>query len=165
MNFFAALDVISNVEHFSPAKLFCLVGPIVFAGTYSLSAYATEKSSTAFEPGGTASVAVSSRKDSALAPDAIDKSDLPYKYWGNSFSGKFHRPSCPFGKAMNTSHLELYHFRCEAVASGKTPCRYCLPPTWRSVSCVLLKPKSNSAVNMADHKAAAAPTTDKPLNP
>ncbi len=71
-----------------------------------------------------------------FAASTLDQ--LPYKYWGNSYSLKFHRPSCPFAKAMNVSHVEFFHFRCEAIARGEQPCRYCLPPSWRAVKCVLL---------------------------
>src|SRR5271166_2333274 len=59
--------------------------------------------------------------------------DLPYKYWGNSFSLKFHRPSCPFAQAMNPIHVEFFHCRREAIVRGEKPCRYCLPPYWTSV--------------------------------
>jgi hypothetical protein len=65
----------------------------------------------------------------------------PVKYWGNSFSGKFHRPSCAFAQAMNARHVLFFHFRCEAVAAGEQPCRYCLPPYVKHVQCKIL-PKS-----------------------
>jgi hypothetical protein len=69
--------------------------------------------------------------------------NLPYKYVGNSFSLKFHRPSCPFAKAMSVRHVQLFHFRREAIAAGEKPCRYCLPPWWKSVK-VFLKPAEPS---------------------
>ena len=56
------------------------------------------------------------------------------KYVGNSFSLKFHRPSCPFAKAMFDGNLVLFPFRHNAIESGYAPCRYCLPPHWKSVS-------------------------------
>ncbi len=69
------------------------------------------------------------------------KSDtqLPYKYYGNSFSHKFHRPSCPFGEAISKRHLVLFHFRHEAIEAHYAPCRYCLPPVWCKVHGVLLQ--------------------------
>jgi hypothetical protein len=67
----------------------------------------------------------------------------PIKYWGNSFSLKFHRPSCPFAKAMSAHHVIFFNFRKQAVDAGQAPCRYCLPPNWNTVKAVLLKP-SNS---------------------
>ncbi len=64
--------------------------------------------------------------------------DLPYKYVGNSFSHKFHRPSCPFARAMSPAHLCLFHFRKQAVEAAYLPCRYCLPPDWKTVGAVIL---------------------------
>ncbi len=63
---------------------------------------------------------------------------LPYKYVGNNFSHKFHRPSCPFAKAMDVEHVELFHFRKEAIDAGQSPCRYCLPPYWKTVQSKLI---------------------------
>lgn len=63
---------------------------------------------------------------------------LPYKYVGNNFSHKFHRPSCPFAKAMDVEHVELFHFRKEAIDAGQSPCRYCLPPYWKTVESKLI---------------------------
>lgn len=63
-----------------------------------------------------------------------------YKYIGNGSSGKFHRPSCPFAKVMGRSRRIFFRFRRDAIESTFVPCRYCLPPSWRSVSCKLLKP-------------------------
>ncbi len=76
--------------------------------------------------------------------------DLPYKYVGNTFSSKFHRPSCPFAQAMNVRHVLLFHFRCQAIAAGQVPCRYCLPPIWKTVKAVLLH---GSQQNNAQAKA------------
>lgn len=69
--------------------------------------------------------------------------DLPYKYVGNNYSGKFHKPSCPFAKVMNIGHVELFHFRIEAIKAGQRPCHYCLPQEWRSVRATILPPKDN----------------------
>jgi hypothetical protein len=60
------------------------------------------------------------------------------QYWGNSFSLKFHRPSCPFAQAMNPIHVQFFQSGQQAIALGERPCRYCLPPYWTSVRCVLL---------------------------
>lgn len=72
--------------------------------------------------------------------EGCQASDLPYKYVGNNFSAKFHRPSCPFAKAMNGHNAVLFHFRKEAIAAGHHPCRYCLPPVWKSVRCAIIHP-------------------------
>lgn len=61
-----------------------------------------------------------------------------YKYRGNSFSNKFHRPWCPFSRVMNAKHVVLFYFRYEAIAQGFAPCQYCLPSAWKSVHCRLL---------------------------
>jgi hypothetical protein len=66
------------------------------------------------------------------------KLETPVKYWGNSSSAKFHKPSCPFAKAMNSRHVVFFHFRREAIEAGQEPCRYCLPPFVKRVRCVLL---------------------------
>jgi hypothetical protein len=65
---------------------------------------------------------------------------LPYKYVGNSYSLKFHRPSCPFAKAMSVNHVQLFHFRREAIEAGEKPCNYCLPQSWGSVKAVVKPP-------------------------
>lgn len=69
----------------------------------------------------------------------------PYKYVGNNFSLKFHKPSCPFAKAMWTGHTELFHFRKDAIAAKYAPCRYCLPPTWTNVNATILAPKTQTS--------------------
>jgi hypothetical protein len=61
-----------------------------------------------------------------------------FKYVGNSFSSKFHRPSCPFAKCISAWHLELFAQRHDATDQGYKPCRYCLPQSWTSVHAVLL---------------------------
>jgi hypothetical protein len=66
---------------------------------------------------------------------------LPYKYYGNSFSHKFHKPSCPFGMCISKRHLVLFHFRKEAIEAHYAPCRYCLPPVWWTVHGVILPRK------------------------
>ena len=77
-------------------------------------------------------------------------SELPYKYVGNSFSHKFHRPSCPFAKAMNVRHVLLFHFRKEAIEQGQEPCRYCLPPVWCRVEAKILPVKSEKENDTTD---------------
>jgi hypothetical protein len=64
----------------------------------------------------------------------------PYKYVGNSFSLKFHRPSCRFAKAMSVNHVQLFHFRRQAIEAGEKPCNYCLPQSWGSVKAVVKAP-------------------------
>lgn len=71
---------------------------------------------------------------------AVTSEDLPIKYWGNSFSLKFHRPSCPFAKAMSAHHVMFFNFRKQAVESGQAPCRYCLPPNWTTVRASIWHP-------------------------
>ena len=61
------------------------------------------------------------------------------KYIGNSVSGKFHRPWCPFEQVMNAHKAVFFHFRRDAIQAGFVPCRYCLPPFVKRVKCVLLK--------------------------
>jgi len=61
-----------------------------------------------------------------------------YKYIGNKFSNKFHRPWCPFEKAMNAHNALFFHFRHNAIAAGFKPCQYCLPLVVKRVRCVLL---------------------------
>ena len=80
---------------------------------------------------GTANAACTDAKQAASI-------DLPYKYVGNNFSLKFHRPSCLFAKAMAPDHIELFHFRKQAVDAGMQPCRYCLPANWTTVRATLL---------------------------
>ena len=88
--------------------------------------------------------------------------NLPYKYVGNNFSGKFHRPSCPFAKAMSTWHAELFHFRRQAVEAGQKPCRYCLPKEWTEVRAAILPQQSTV---LPPIKQTTQPTADKHLYP
>lgn len=83
-----------------------------------------------------APAAAGGANDSALAK----ASDLPVKYIGNAESHKFHRPSCPFARIMALNKRVSYHFRCEAVACGNVPCRYCLPPVWTTVKASIISP-------------------------
>lgn len=80
------------------------------------------------------------------APVAVDQ-PLPYKYVGNNFSGKFHRPSCLFAKAMSARHACLFHFRKQAVGAGQVPCRWCLPPNWTTVRAKILPAEVNRKHN------------------
>jgi len=81
----------------------------------------------------------------ARADPAVDKMELPIKYLGNCFSGKFHRPSCPFAKAMNARHVVFFHFRREAIERGQKPCRYCLPAVVKRLEGKLL-PRGNREI-------------------
>ena len=80
--------------------------------------------------------------DSQAPVPQSSANSLPVKYLGNSFSGKFHRPSCPFARAMDARHVMFFNFRREAVENGQSPCRYCLPANWTTVKAVLLNPNS-----------------------
>lgn len=62
----------------------------------------------------------------------------PQKYVGNSFSLKFHKPSCPFARVMRKSRRVAFTFRKAAVDAGQRPCKYCLPPWWLSVEAKIL---------------------------
>jgi len=96
---------------------------------------------------------------------AAASGNLPIKYWGNSFSLKFHRPSCPFAKAMSAHHVMFFNFRKQAIDSGQVPCRYCLPPNWTTVRATILDPADLSKIhpsrpesNVESAKAPAIPT-------
>jgi len=65
----------------------------------------------------------------AALPAQIDDHKPIYKYVGNSFSFKFHRPSCPFAKAMWRGHVIKFQYRKQAIDAGQKPCRYCLRHT------------------------------------
>lgn len=69
----------------------------------------------------------------------LDEAQPIYKYTGNLFSKKFHRPSCPFARAMWRQNVIRFQHRKQAVDAGQKPCRYCLPPTWKSVGARILK--------------------------
>jgi micrococcal nuclease len=48
-------------------------------------------------------------------------------YIGNSASYRFHRPSCPFGKAVAGRHRVLFESAHRASWEGYSPCRQCKP--------------------------------------
>ena len=85
--------------------------------------------------------------ESGKVSKSVEPADelTPYKYVGNNFSLKFHKPSCPFAKAMWTGHTELFHFRKDAIAAKYAPCRYCLPPAWTNVNATILAPKTQTS--------------------
>lgn len=85
--------------------------------------------------------------ESGKVTKSVEPADelTPYKYVGNNFSLKFHKPSCPFAKAMWTGHTELFHFRKDAIAAKYAPCRYCLPPSWTNVNATILAPKTQTS--------------------
>lgn len=86
-----------------------------------------------------------------------------YKYIGNSFSFKFHRPSCPFAKAMWRGHVLRFQYRKQAIDAGQKPCRYCLPPYWKSVGAKILKqePESKQGLSTVEN-SQNLPTVNSP---
>jgi hypothetical protein len=103
------------------------------------------------------------RADPEPEPLAVKPELLPYKYVGNSFSLKFHRPSCPFAKAMHYSRLTLFHFRKEAITAGMKPCRYCLPPSWGTLKGTIL-PQESVVPNVNSSDSPDLPSTAIPSN-
>jgi hypothetical protein len=77
----------------------------------------------------------------AFAQD-LSQQDLPYKYVGNRWSKKFHRPSCLFAKRIWPKRLRLFHFRKDAVAAEFKPCNWCLPRTWTTLHGAIIQPKN-----------------------
>lgn len=75
-------------------------------------------------------------------PRPVETARLPddpeFKYVGNSFSKKFHRPWCPFEQVMNANKAVFFRYRWHAIEAGFKPCRYCLPAVVKQVRCVLL---------------------------
>jgi hypothetical protein len=82
-----------------------------------------------------------------------DEKSPIYKYIGNSSSFKFHRPSCPFARAMWRGHIIKFHYRKQAIDAGQKPCRYCLPPFWKSVGAKILKdtPESQQGLSTVEN--------------
>jgi len=74
--------------------------------------------------------------------DNLGLQPLPFKYIGNSFSSKFHRPSCPFARCISSRHLVLFARRKDATDQKFVPCRYCLPPSWTQVHAIILSSTS-----------------------
>ncbi len=111
--------------------------------------------------------------DARMQQNSLDSmTDLPaqtevhkpiYKYVGNSFSFKFHRPSCPFAKAMWRGHVVKFQYRKQAIDAGQKPCRYCLPPYWKSVGAKILKtsPESQKGLSTVEN-VQNLPTVNAP---
>jgi|AGTN01.1.fsa_nt_gi hypothetical protein len=81
--------------------------------------------------------------------DQTEKNDdQPQKYVGNSFSLKFHKPSCPYARVMRKSRRVSFPYRKAAVDAGQRPCKYCLPPWWLKVEAKLLnhEPQTESTL-------------------
>ena len=77
----------------------------------------------------------------------LPNSALPIKYVGNTYSKKFHRPSCLFAEAMYKRRRLDFHFRFEAVERGFNPCRWCLPKRWKHLEGRLLMSGYRSFTN------------------
>lgn len=90
----------------------------------------------------------------AMADDKADEQPV-YKYTGNLFSLKFHRPSCKFARAMWREHVIRFQYRKQAVDAGQKPCRYCLPPDWKSVDSKIVSPHSADNATSPGLKAGA----------
>ncbi len=63
-----------------------------------------------------------------------------YKYLGNVVSLKFHRPGCPYGQIMARPKRIFFQYRYQAIEQGFKPCRFCLPPVWKTVRARLINP-------------------------
>lgn len=75
-----------------------------------------------------------------ISPNAGQKRDQPvYKYQANILTRKFHCPNCPYAMIMGSDKKVYIEHRYEALAQGFKPCRFCLPPVWRTVRGRLLK--------------------------
>lgn len=96
-------------------------------------------------------------------PAQIDDHKPVYKYVGNSFSFKFHRPSCPFARAMWRGHVVKFQYRKQAIDAGQKPCRYCLPPYWKSVGAKILRatPESQEGLSTVEN-VQNLPTVNAP---
>jgi len=84
----------------------------------------------------------------------------PFKYVGNTFSSKFHRPSCPFAKCISHRHLVFFGRRFNAVDAGYKPCQYCLPPDWKTVHLVVLGHRDGES---SGEKPDRSPALSKPV--
>ncbi|MBX9695607.1 MAG: hypothetical protein K2Z81_24700 [Cyanobacteria bacterium] len=96
-----------------------------------------------------------------------------FKYIGNNFSQKFHRPKCPFAEVMRHSRRVYCRFRCDAVALGYRPCKYCLPQRWTTVRAQILNPQpfdpgcagTNAPVSGVEQEASGPETsTEEPAS-
>jgi len=85
-------------------------------------------------------------RDVTAPADNMGLQPLPFKYIGNSFSGKFHRPSCPFAKCISSRHLVLFARRKDATDQMFVTCRYCLPPSWTQVHATILSNTKKTVV-------------------
>lgn len=63
-----------------------------------------------------------------------------YKYLGNMVSLKFHCPGCPYGQIMARPKRIFFQYRYQAIEQGFKPCRFCLPPVWKTVRARLINP-------------------------
>lgn len=153
------LDGLSDVLSWAPRWHICIAIFLAFFCAAIPAVAKTDASNIYICAAIAADFLVASDQDISLGQDSTESQDLrpqgdlqaanvdggsPVKYWGNSYSNKFHRPSCVFAKAMNARHVVFFHFRREAVAAGQVPCRYCLPPIVKRVQCKIL-PKAELA--------------------
>lgn len=95
------------------------------------------------------------QEQNVSAPQQESNEQPIYKYVGNLFSLKFHRPSCKFARVMWRQHVIRFQYRKQAIDAGQKPCRYCLPPNWKSVEAKILGTESMLAT-------PAKRTTERP---
>ncbi|MBK9142887.1 MAG: hypothetical protein IPM23_10360 [Candidatus Melainabacteria bacterium] len=63
-----------------------------------------------------------------------------YKFVGNAFSGKFHKPGCEFAAKMDASRVVFFKTREEAEKAGQKPCNWCLPGWLKNVRGQVVSP-------------------------
>jgi hypothetical protein len=145
----------------------CLPGQAEDAASNAVAVSADATGTGSADAGGTGTAAAAAAATTATAKVSADAQELPVKYWGNSDSAKFHRPSCPFARAMNARHVVFFHFRHEAIEAGQQPCRYCLPPFVKSVQCVLLPQtqKNKGGIPVAKSNSVAEKGDFRPEGP
>lgn len=76
-------------------------------------------------------------------PDSTTSS-TGYKFVGNTFSRKFHKPGCEFAAKMDASRVVFFKTREEAEKAGQKPCNWCLPGWLKDVRGQVLNPAPES---------------------
>lgn len=57
-----------------------------------------------------------------------------YRFVGNTYSKKFHKPQCEFTRKMNVKHVILIESKKIAESKSYKECNWCMPKWTKSVS-------------------------------
>lgn len=88
----------------------------------------------------------------ASETDLQDEEGRKIRYIGNRQTYKLHRLTCPYRLVMRAELEKKFVCRAAAIQESFIPCRYCLPPVWKSVRGRVMLQKNDYPMEAAKEK-------------